>query len=87
MAAKGGAGEEYLQTVSEVKPAGGYNRPSSAQEMGYGGNLPRKELAGGGSQEGVLSYWNSVLLSPQFDKTRCLGAVRPSTASCVGHNR
>lgn len=48
MAAKGGAGEEYLQTVSEVKPAGGYNRPSSAQEMGYGGNLPRKELAGGG---------------------------------------
>lgn len=34
MAAMGGAGEEYMQTLSEVRPAGGYDRPSSAQEVG-----------------------------------------------------
>lgn len=36
MAAKGGAGEEFMQTVSEVRPAGGCGRPPSAQEMGSG---------------------------------------------------
>ena len=34
MAAKGRAGEEFIQTVCEVRSAGGYGRPPSVQEMG-----------------------------------------------------
>lgn len=37
MAAKGEAGEEFMQTVSEMRPARGCDRPPAAQEMGSGG--------------------------------------------------
>lgn len=43
MAAKGGAGEEFIQTVCEVRPAGRCDRPPSAQEMKLG-DLRRRGL-------------------------------------------
>lgn len=53
MVAKGGAGEEFMQTASEVRPVGRCDKPPSAQERGPGGAAKKRT---GGIQEGIISY-------------------------------
>ena len=48
MVAKGGAGEEFMQTVSEVRPVGRCDKPPSAQETTFHNDM--------GCRDDILIY-------------------------------